>query len=72
MAELLLDAVDGEDGVKRDGVVVAFEGDARAGERSDDGDGLVLCGIEREEVVLVLEQDHRLACGAEGEFGVFG
>ena len=51
MAELRLDAVDGEDRVKRDGVVVAFERDARAGERTDDGDGLVLRGIEREEVV---------------------
>ena len=44
VAELLVDAVDGEDGVKRDGVVVAFERDARTGERTDDGDGLMLAG----------------------------
>ncbi len=70
VAELLLDAVDGEDGVERDGVVVAFESDARTGEGSDDGDGLVSCGIEREKMVVVFEQDHGFACGAKGERGV--
>ena len=50
VAEFLLDAVDGQDGMERDGVVVSFEGDARAGERADHGDGLVLHGIKREEV----------------------
>ena len=71
MAEFLLDAVDGEDGVERDGVVVAFEGDVGAGERADDGDGLVPGGIEGKEMVVVLEQDHGFAGGAEGERGVF-
>ncbi len=66
VAELRLDAVDGQDWVERDGVVVAFESDARCGEGADDGDGLVLRGIEREEVVVVLEQDHGFACGARG------
>ena len=66
MAEFLLDAVDGEDGVQRDGVVVALERDVRGGEGADDGDGLMPGGIEGKEVVVVFEQDHGFAGGAEG------
>ena len=72
VSELGLDAVDGEDGVQRDGVVVAFEADARGGERADDGDRLMFCGIEREEVAVVFEEHHGFAGGAKSESGVFG
>ena len=41
VAEFLLNAVDGKNGMERGGVVVALKRDARAGERSNDGDGLV-------------------------------
>ena len=39
--------------------------------RPDDGDGLLLRGIEGQKVVVVLEQDHGFAGGAEGQGGVF-
>ncbi len=69
-AELLDDAVDGEDGVFGDGVVVALDGGERGGVGADDGDGFDLRGCERKDVVVVLEQHHRLARGAESERGV--
>src|SRR6202035_4768841 len=67
-AELINDAIDGEDGVKRDGVVVSLEADERGGERAYDGDGLA--GLEGERVGVVLEKDHGFAGGAEGELGI--
>ena len=52
--------------MKRDGVVVALQGDVGGGEGADDGDGLMPGGIEGKEVIVVFEQDHGFAGGAEG------
>ena len=72
VAELGLDTIDGKDGVKRDGVVVALKTDAGCGEWTDDGDGLAFCGVQGQKVIVVFKQHHGFARGAEGECGVLG
>src|SRR5580700_6848687 len=69
--EALFDAGEWVDRVGRRSVVVALERLDELGGGTDDSDrGDV--GFEREDVVLVPEQDHGFASGAEGESAVRG
>ena len=71
VGELGDDAVDGEDGVAGDGVVVAFDGGERGGVGADDGDGAEV-GFQGEEAALIFEQDHGLVGGLESQSLVRG